>query len=160
MTSHRKTSIVTTSSHPKRAHASRLRASVQSFVLLCSVAVAVACAHACASAPPLAPAPSVARADSTERVSVVREKDSTIVLVRYKIVSDTIWRDSIVERWRTKVVHDTLHTSSTDTIIQPPQIITVEKELSKGDEFFLKAGRISTIVFVGLIILLIIKIKF
>ena len=160
MTSRKKTYIVTTSSHQKRAHASQLRASVRNFVLLCSVAVAMACAHACSSAKPLAPAPSVARADSTESVSVVRAKDSTIVLVRYKIVSDTIWRDSIVERWRTKVVHDTLHTSSTDTIIQPPQIITVEKQLSKGDEFFLKAGRISTIVFVGLIILLIIKIKF
>ena len=131
-----------------------------SFVHLCSVAVAVACAHACASAPPLAPAPSTIHTNNTERVAVIREKDSASVLVRYKIVNDTIWRDSIVERWRTKIVHDTILISSTDTIIPPPQIVTMEKELSRWDEFFIKAGRIATTIFVGLIILLIIKIKF
>lgn len=131
-----------------------------SFLRVCSVAVGVLGLHACASslAPP--PAPSVAAVDSVHEKSSVIVRDSVRVEIRHQQRNDTIFRDSIVYVGKIVEVKDTFFVLHTDTIIIPPQIIEVEKELSYWDDKFIKLGRITLIFVIGLIVYIIIKIKF
>ena len=49
-----------------------------------------------------------ATASASEKKRSVKEKDSVRVEVRFFQVRDTFFKDSIVIRWRTKFVHDTI----------------------------------------------------
>lgn len=131
-----------------------------SFLHACSVAVGVLGLHACASslAPP--PAPSVAAVDSVHEKSSVIVRDSVRVEIRLQQRNDTIYRDSIVYVEHIVQVKDSTAEAHTDTITLPPQIIEVEKELSPWDDKFIKLGRLTSVFIFGLIVYIIIKIKF
>lgn len=126
----------------------------------CSVAVGVLGLHACASslAPP--PAPSVAAFDSVYEKSSVIVRDSVRVEIRLQQRNDTIYRDSIVYREHFVQTKDSTSEEHTDTITMPPQIIEVEKELSFWDDKFIKLGRLTSGFLLGIIVYIIIKIKF
>lgn len=131
-----------------------------SFLHACSVAVGVLGLHACASslAPP--PAPSVAAVDSVYEKSSIIVRDSVRVEIRLQQRNDTIYRDSIVYVEHIVQVKDSTAEAHTDTITLPPQIIEVEKELSPWDDKFIKLGRLTSVFIFGLIVYIIIKIKF
>lgn len=137
-----------------------LKVSARSYLYRFALAVAVLGLHACASSLAPAPAPAISRADSVSTSHYVYDKDSVSVLVRYQEVRDTIYRDSIVFKWNIKVLRDTIYHSSTDTIQLPPEYIQVERELTWWEDKFIKIGKIAMVLFVGIIIVLIYKIKF
>lgn len=160
MTSVLTISTLTMSMQIKVALVSRLKISVLHFMRTCSVAVGVLGLHACASslAPP--PTPSVAAFDSVYEKSSVIVKDSVRVEIRLQQRNDTVYRDSIVYVERLVQTNDSTAEEHTDTITLPPQIIEVEKELSYWDDKFMKIGRLASVFLFGLVVYIIIKIKF
>lgn len=87
------------------------------------------------------------------------ERDSVAIKVVYRQIRDTIYRDSIAIRYRFLNKTDTTFVMITDTIWMPGPEKIVESPISKVDAFFIKLGKVATMVIVFVIIFLIIKIK-
>lgn len=89
----------------------------------------------------------------------VYDKDSIAVMVRVQSVLDTVYRDSIVFRYRNRVVYDTI--MLTDTLIMT-DTIRVVKYIDNDtwfDDITDKVGGISLLLIVLIFIVQFIKIK-
>lgn len=100
-----------------------------------------------------------ATASAREHGASVFEKDSARVEIKMYQIRDTFFRDSIVFRWRTKVVHDTI--IERDSIFHCDTIRVVEyiDRESWFDEVTDKIGGVSLLLIVLIFIVQILKIR-
>ena len=98
-------------------------------------------------------------ASAREQKKSVKEKDSVRVEVRFFQVRDTFFRDSIVFRWRTKIVHDTV--LQIDSFYQCDTLRVVEYVNSESwfDKVTDKIGGVSLLLIVLVFIIQILKTK-
>lgn len=100
-----------------------------------------------------------ATASAREQKKSVREKDSVSVEVRFFQVRDTFFKDSIVIRWKTKFVHDTIFLRDSIFHCDTVRVVEYIDRESWFDKVTDKIGGVSLLLIVLIFIVQILKIR-
>lgn len=100
-----------------------------------------------------------ATASDSEKKRSVKEKDSVRVEVRFFQVRDTFFKDSIVIRWRTKFVHDTIFLRDSIFHCDTVRVVEYVNKESWFDSIANKIGGFSFLLIVLIILYQILKFR-
>lgn len=89
----------------------------------------------------------------------VYDKDSVSVMVKVQSVSDTVYRDSVVFKYRNRVVYDTIMLTDTLIITDTIRVVKYIDNDTWFDDITDKVGGISLLLIVLIFIVQFIKIK-
>lgn len=98
-------------------------------------------------------------ASAHEQKKYVKEKDSVRVEVRFFQVRDTFFRDSIVVRWKTKFVHDTIFLKDSIFHCDTVRVVEYVNNETWFDKVTDKIGGVSLLLIVLVFIIQILKTK-
>jgi hypothetical protein len=100
-----------------------------------------------------------ATASAREHGASVFEKDSARVEIRFFQVRDTFFRDSIVIRWRTKIVHDTVMIRDSIFHCDTVRVVEYVDRATWFDKVTNKIGGISLLLLVLIFLYQILKFR-
>ena len=100
-----------------------------------------------------------ASASAREKKRSVKEKDSVRVEVRFFQVRDTFFKDSIVIRWKTKFVHDTIFLRDSIFHCDTVRVVEYVNKESWFDSIANKIGGFSFLLIVLIILYQILKFR-
>lgn len=100
-----------------------------------------------------------ATASAREHGASVFEKDSARVEIRFFQVRDTFFRDSIVIRWRTKIVHDTVMIRDSIFHCDTVRVVEYVDRATWFDKITNKIGGISLLLLVLIFLYQILKFR-
>lgn len=91
--------------------------------------------------------------------SHVHDRDSVAVMVKVQSVADTIYRDSIVYRYRSRIIRDTIIMTDTMHVSDTIRVVQYIDNDTWFDEITDKVGGISLLLLVLILIVQFLKLK-